>query len=67
MKIEYIVNAEEEKLFYGDKYERLIRCKDCEHRIEWDVGNHFYVCDIFHHSPTNDGFCKWAKMKGDAK
>lgn len=29
--MEYIVNAEDENhLTYGDKYERLIRCKDCQ-------------------------------------
>ena len=27
---EYIVNPDDEHLFYGDKYEELIRCRDCK-------------------------------------
>ena len=74
---EYIVNAEEEKLFYGDKYEKLVRCKDCDNRHtddcpmyheEWyeiDEGNGFVDNDFTTHDYSqDDGFCSWAKMKG---
>lgn len=65
--MEYIVNAEDENhLFYGDKYERLIRCKDCkfysDHRC---YASNYYSCmggGI--HSVKSEDYCSWAKMKG---
>lgn len=63
---EYIVDSEEERLFYGDKYEHLIRCKDCKYWNEdyrecqspnWDTGTDDYFV-------TPAGFyCGWAERK----
>lgn len=61
---EYIVNSEEEHLFYGDKYEELIRCKDCK---EW-LPPQYGVCGLctLRHDlivKSRNGYCDEAKRK----
>lgn len=61
--MEYMVNVEDEShLMYGDKYERLIRCEKCKYA---DFDCPCPVCNFLEMNITEDGFCKWAKMKGD--
>lgn len=58
---EYIVNPEEEhNLFYGRKYEELIRCKDCTKYKHWE-------CPIEQagYRPKEDGYCFDAERKTD--
>ena len=65
---EYIVNPEEEhNLFYGRKYEELIRCKDCKYYFKSDekcqlidTRLHFYEANK---RWTEDSFCSWAERK----
>ena len=70
---EYIVNPEEERLFYGDKYEELVRCKDCEYKSLYDDGEtKYYYCALEDRpnrqwSVDDDDFCSWADMKGGTK
>lgn len=74
---EYIVNPEEEYLFYGDNYESIVRCKNCQY---WDIENKqeitnnmwSSICKYFseynedniNEIYTNEcGFCRWGKMR----
>ena len=68
---EYIVNSEEEpSLWYGDKYDELVRCKDCKY-FEKYYGNHLGVChnkgyrDEWGNYPlkSEGGYCDWAERK----
>ena len=69
---EYIVNPEEEhNLFYGRKYEELIRCKDCKHSA---TGNYFngIMCGKHRNergmlfiSVEENGYCAWAERRAD--
>jgi hypothetical protein len=64
---EYIVNPEEEhNLFYGRKYEELVRCMDCKH---WYKGLNINYCRIFYddnlklYQSRPDDYCSRAERK----
>lgn len=63
---EYIVNPEEERLFYGDKYEQLIRCKECKHWDGYYCHNELWGDGYGNYTPpikSEDGFCDWADRR----
>lgn len=54
---EYIVNPEEEQhLFYGRKYEELVRCKNCIKKP---------LCTIYRENNDDFGYCYLAERKED--
>lgn len=61
---EYIVNSEEEpSLWYGDKYDELVRCKDCKY---WDghwASLNVTMCKAFNWRSKPEDFCSLAKRK----
>ena len=69
---EYIVNPEEEQhLFYGRKYEELVRCKDCIHFCKARSDDECDTCSILFEMVdcplgTNENkYCAWAERKTD--
>ena len=68
---EYIVNPDDEHLFYGDKYEELIRCKDCKHRRADTVYSYceklyrMGASDTYCYMTSEDDFCSMAERKGE--
>ena len=42
---------------------RLVRCKDCGHCLTDCEGR--YVCASLRCTTTPDGYCVWAKRRGD--
>lgn len=61
---EYIVNSEEEpSLWYGDKYDELVRCKDCKY---WDshwASLNVTMCKAFNWRSKPEDFCSLGKRK----
>ena len=59
---EYIVNPDDEHLFYGDMYVKLIRCEDCKYFYEnrW--------CIRYLKTFLPDDYCSYAVQKeGEAE
>ena len=61
---EYIVNPEEEhNLFYGRKYEELIRCKDCKKYFPKTEERDSYCPFVGRIGLEPEGYCAWAERK----
>ena len=58
MKIDMVLQANNEICAHAIKVADLVRCKDCVH-----ANNAWYECDLLHHWISGDDYCSRGERK----